>query len=170
MTLYVIRHGVAEERSPAGDDAGRRLTAEGRTKMRAVARGLRALGARFDVLLTSPLPRAAETAKIVSEAYGNRPAPREFPGLAPGVGAAETARLLRAVGRASRVAIVGHEPGLSSLASLLLSGSPDGVPIRLKKGGVIVLEVAGFGPRRGATLRAVLPPRALRRLGRRARS
>lgn len=170
MTVYVIRHGVAEERSPTGDDAARRLTPEGRTRMRAVARGLRALGARFDVLLTSPLSRAAETAKIVSEAYGNRPAPREFPGLAPGVGAAETVRLLRSATRAPRVALVGHEPGLSSLASLLLTGSPDGVPIRLKKGGVIVLEVSGFGPRAGGTLRALLPPRALRRAGRRASS
>jgi phosphohistidine phosphatase len=170
VTLYVIRHGVAEERSPTGDDAARRLTAEGRTKMRAVARGLRALGARFDVLLTSPLPRAAETARIVSEVYGNRPPPREFPGLAPGVGAAETARLLRAAARSPRVAIVGHEPGLSSLASLLLTGSPDGVPIRLKKGGVIVLDVSGFGPRAGGTLRALFTPRALRRLARRAAS
>jgi len=169
VTLYLIRHGPAEARSPTGDDAARRLTPEGRTKTRAAARGLRALGARFDVLLTSPLPRAAETAGIVSEAFGRRPPPRDFPGLAPGVGAAETARLLRGAVRSERVAVVGHEPGLSRLAALLLTGSPDGVAIRLKKGGVIVLDVAGFAPRTGGTLRAVLPPRLLRRLGGRRR-
>ena len=167
MTLYVIRHGVAEEPSPGGDDASRRLTAEGRTKMRAVAKGLRALDARFDVLLTSPLPRAAETAAIVAEAFGGRLAPRELAALAPGVGPAETLRRLRSVGQRGGVALVGHEPGLSHLVSLILTGSPDALPLQLKKGGVVVIELDGVSPRAHGTLQAVLTPRALRRLGRR---
>jgi phosphohistidine phosphatase len=126
---------------------------------------MRALGIRFDVLLTSPLARAAETAAILCAAQGGAPAPRELGALAAGAAPAEALRALRPFARHDAVAIVGHEPGLSRLAALLLTGSPEGLALVLKKGGLVVLELRELAPR-AATLRALLGPRQLRRLGR----
>jgi phosphohistidine phosphatase len=170
MILYVVRHGIAEEVGPEGDDRSRRLTPAGRRKMRAAAAGLRRLGLRLDLLLTSPFARAAETAAIVAEALGGEPTPRELPALEQGVGPLETARTLAPFARYEHVAIVGHEPGLSGVVSLLLTGSPDGLRLVLKKGGIVALEVHEPGRRTRGILRWMLTPRQLRRLGGRAGS
>jgi len=167
MMLHVIRHGVAEEVGPDGDDRSRRLTPGGRRKMRRVAAGMRTLGLHFDIILTSPFVRAAQTAAIVAEVLGG-PEPRELPALAQGVPPVETARALAAFARQEQVAIVGHEPGLGELVSLLLTGSPEGLRLVFKKGGVVTLEVQDPGRRTGATLRWMMTPRQLRRLARRA--
>ena len=166
MMLYVLRHGVAEEVGPEGTDGSRRLTPGGRRKLRAAAAGVRGLGVAFDAILTSPLVRAGETAAIVAEALRNQPVPRELAALEPGVAPVETVRALRAFARHEHVAIVGHEPGLSGVVALLLTGSPDGLRLVLKKGGLVALEVRDPGRGRGATLRCMLTPRQLRRLGR----
>lgn len=165
MILYILRHGVAEDAAPGGDDAARRLTPRGRSKMEEEAAGMRALGIEIDVLLTSPLPRAAETAAIVAAAYRGQPAPKTIAALAPGVGPAETLQALRPFARDEHLMIVGHEPGLSRLASLVLTGSPDGLPTDLKKGGCIALELDKLVPPSGAILQWVLTGRQLRRLG-----
>lgn len=164
MTLYVIRHGIAEAAAPGGDDAARQLTPRGRTRTREAARGLRALRVRPDALLTSPMVRAAETAAILAEVLEG-PAPREVPGLAQGVAPADTLRALRPFTRHERIAIVGHEPGLSALMALLLTGSPSGIRLELRKSGAAALELDGLPPHAGATLRWLLAPRQLRRLG-----
>ena len=166
MTVYLLRHGIAEDAPPGGDDRARRLTPRGRTRMAVAARGLVALGIELDVILTSPLPRAAETAAIVAAAYQPSPSARELPALAPGVPPAETLQALRPWSRHDRVMLVGHEPGLSRLASLTLTGSPDRLAIDLKKGGCIAIEVEKLVPPAGATLRWLLTARQLRRLGR----
>jgi phosphohistidine phosphatase len=164
MMLYVLRHGVAEEVSPDGDDASRRLTPAGRRKMRAAAAGMRALGLRFDVTLTSPFARAAETAEIVAEAFDGDPAPQELPALEQGVAPVETVRALQPFARYEHVLIVGHEPGLSGVVALLLTGSVDGLKLVLKKGGLVALEMLDPARARGV-LRWMLTPRQLRRLG-----
>src|SRR5207248_604105 len=135
-------------------------------KLRAAAAGMRALGLTFDAILTSPLVRAAETAAIVAEAQGSQAAPRELSALEPGVPPVETVGALRAFARHEHVAIVGHEPSLSGVVAFLLTGSPDGLRLVLKKGGLVALEVRDPGRGRGATLRCMLTPRQLRRLGR----
>jgi phosphohistidine phosphatase len=169
MILYVVRHGIAEEGAPGGDDGARRLTPRGRQKMRAAAMGLRALGVRFNVILTSPLVRAAETAAILTEVYGGQPVPRELPSLAQGTAPAETVRALQPFLRHGHVAVVGHEPGLSEIMALLLTGSAEGMAVALKKGGVAALELRGRAPRTQAKLRWFLAPRHLRRIGRAVR-
>jgi len=125
---------------------------------------MRALGLELDVILTSPLPRAAETAAIVAATCGKEPAPRELPALAPGA-PASVVPALRPFARRSHVMLVGHEPGLSQLASLLLTGSTDRVALDLKKGGCVAIELTKLAPPTGATLRWVLTPKQLRQLG-----
>src|SRR5260221_1427550 len=63
MQLFVIRHAVAEDAVPGGDDAARELTDTGKTKLRQAVRGLRALDIRFERILTSPWKRAVQTAR-----------------------------------------------------------------------------------------------------------
>src|SRR5262245_32744129 len=71
MELYFLRHGVAADVGPeGGGDAGRPLTVEGIAKIKEEARGLRRLGVRPDIVLTSPLVRARQTAEIVRHALG----------------------------------------------------------------------------------------------------
>jgi phosphohistidine phosphatase len=165
VRLYVVRHGIAEAQARRGGDDARRLTPAGRTKVRRIARGLDRLRVRADVVLTSPLPRAAETAAILAAEHGELPAPLALPALAPGTAPLELLAALRRRAGRGDVMIVGHEPGLSQLVAVLLTGSPDGLAIALKKGGVVALALDRLAPRR-ATLLWVGTPRLLRRVGR----
>ena len=165
MRLYVVRHGVAEAEARSGGDAARRLTPAGRAKVRKIARGLRRLRVTADVVFTSPLPRAAETAALLAAEHDGLPAPVELPALATGSAPSTMLRALVRQGRRGDLMIVGHEPGLSQLVAVLLTGSPDGMAIELKKGGVVALSLDRLAARR-ATLLWASTPRALRRLGR----
>jgi phosphohistidine phosphatase len=165
MILYILRHAVAENDAPDGDDGARRLTEGGRQKMIKAARGLRAAGVEYESLLTSPLVRAAETAEIVAAAFPGGPKPKELEALATGVSPAQSVAALAPYARHASVMIVGHEPGLSHIAALLMTGSADAPAITLKKGGCIALELSSISPRGGATLSWMLTPRQLRRLG-----
>lgn len=164
MTLYLLRHGIAEDPDPGGTDRDRRLTPRGRLRMRRAARGLRVLVRRLDALYTSPYPRAAETAALVAAAMGHGLAVRELDALVPGTSPMDVVRALRAL-RGDRVMLVGHEPTLSKTAALLLTGSVDGLQIDLKKGGCIAVTLRAATPR-SAVLEWTATPRALRRLGR----
>src|SRR5262245_29314051 len=83
--LLLIRHGVAEERGPAWpDDAKRPLTEEGIERLQKSARGLERLDVWIDIILTSPLVRARQTADIVASAFDPRPSIITVESLAPG--------------------------------------------------------------------------------------
>jgi phosphohistidine phosphatase len=84
MRLYILRHGQAGPSQPGESDDARTLTNEGREEMRRIARRLAALGIDVDVILTSPLPRAKETAEIAAEALGKRDAVVVDEALQPG--------------------------------------------------------------------------------------
>src|SRR5216683_2320278 len=82
--LYLIRHGLAEERGEAWpDDSKRPLTEEGMSRLRKQARGLARLGVMLDVVLTSPLVRARQTAEIVAAGLDPRPSLATIESLAP---------------------------------------------------------------------------------------
>jgi phosphohistidine phosphatase len=133
--------------------------------MQAAASGLRRLGVAPSVILTSPLPRAAETADIVAAGLHGAPAPRQLPALGPDVPAVQTLRALRLFARHRALMVVGHQPSLGQLVALLLTGSADGVALDLKKGGCAALESTGLVPGGGAALRWLVTPRMLRRVG-----
>ncbi|HVA80586.1 MAG TPA: phosphohistidine phosphatase SixA [Candidatus Binataceae bacterium] len=164
MKLYILRHGIAEDAAPGGDDGARKLTARGREKLRDGAERMRALGLKFNVILTSPLARATETAEVVAAAYANDPPPQVLPALATGVAPQEAITALRAFAKHRHVMIVGHEPQLSAIASMLLTAAPGAVNISLKKGGLISLEVPARPDRGSAQLRWMLTARQLRKL------
>jgi phosphohistidine phosphatase len=166
MELYVIRHGIAENRDPARwpDDRDRPLTPDGEERMRKEAGGLRKLVAEPPMLLSSPLVRAWRTAEILHEEIG-WPDPKELDELEPDCEPAETVSALRSISGVGSLALVGHEPLLSELTSLLLAGNDD-VDIELKKGGAVCLfQPGGAIQPGGATLRWLLTPKVLRALG-----
>jgi phosphohistidine phosphatase len=163
MNLYILRHAQAED-AGSGPDEARRLTARGLERAREAAAGMRAFGLRFEAILTSPLARAAETAEQVAAVYANDPPPQVMPELSAGVPAGEIASALAAFSRYESVMVVGHEPQLSALAALLLTGSPGGVHLRLKKGACVALELHNRIERGSAELLWMLTQRQLRKL------
>jgi phosphohistidine phosphatase len=160
MELYFLRHGVAADAAPPQmDDASRPLTEEGIAKIKDEALGLRRLGVEIDLLLTSPLRRARETAEIVGRTLELEAQLADA--LAPGCDLRRLRQLLGEQRAAQRVMIVGHEPDFSWLIGSLTGGSR----VLLKKGGLarVDLEEAEQG---AATLIWLLPPRVLREIGR----
>lgn len=167
MRLLVIRHAVAEDRDAFAvtgqPDAQRPLTDEGRKKMKAAARGLHGVVPKLDVLATSPLLRAAQTAEIVSREYGGVET-RTVNELSPERRPDELLGWLRGHQLGDTVAIVGHEPHLGFLAGWLLTGRNDSF-VEFKKGGAVLLEFDDPPAGGNAVLSWALPPRLLRALG-----
>jgi phosphohistidine phosphatase len=161
MNLYIMRHAEAEDQAKS-DDA-RPLTVRGRERTRGAAGGLRALGLRFDAILTSPLLRAAQTAELVADEYANNPPPQVLPELSPSVSPREALASLVPFVRHEEVLMVGHEPQLSRLVALLLT--PEGTAaISFKKGACVALELANACEPGGAELKWMLTQRQLRKL------
>ena len=161
MKLTIIRHGIAVASGTEGiPDDERPLTRKGRRRFRLAAQGLAQVCRVPDVLLTSPLPRAAETAKIAAKAWGGID-PVSEPLLAHG-SLDEILALLGTFAADQRVAVVGHEPTLSTLLARLI-GSNRHERVALRKRGVAHVHVPG-APGEGARLEWFLRPRILRAL------
>lgn len=163
VRLYLVRHAIAEERGPAWpDDTQRPLTRQGRAGMRRAVRGLRDLGVELDVVVTSPLVRARQTADIVVRGLEPTPVLVESSSLAPGQPHSAVLRALEPYRRGRAVALVGHEPDLGILAAFLLGASQ---PVAFKKGGVCCLECSTLPPDGNVRLLWHATPRMLRRMG-----
>jgi phosphohistidine phosphatase len=136
--LYVIRHAVAEDEAPDGDDAARRLTKKGRRKFERLVRLLEATGMEIDLVATSPLVRTRQTAEILAETLGSRPPVEVVDALRPG---ADWQALVEWTIRqdAARVAWVGHAPCVGRLVALTIG---DGrAAIRMQKGAVAAIRL-----------------------------
>ena len=156
--IYIFRHGEAEAKGKSGD-ASRSLTGAGKAEVRRVAQGLARLGAQIDVILTSPLLRAQETAAIASDVLKPPGAVRTCDALAPGGTNAALFKEISSLGK-PRVMLVGHQPDLGELASVLVWGSP-GAGIALKKAGVVRVVTEQLPPGAIGELRWVLTPKQL---------
>ena len=154
MILYFVRHGKAGHHSAAADDDDRRLTDAGIAALNAAAPLLRRLNLRPDLVLSSPLPRALETAELVMEGIGMGGAPILDERLRPGAGWGDLARAMAAHPDARRVMFVGHEPDLSS-AMRLLTGAAS---VRMRKGGIGCIEFPGVPEPGGGELVWLLDP------------
>jgi phosphohistidine phosphatase len=164
MEILLVRHAIAARTSARGPqaDARRRLTSEGRRRMIRGARGLAALVPELDAVLPSPLVRAVETARILADAFGLTPGDG-LTALAPGHPPQEAVEHLRTL-RTGTVALVGHEPHLSSLAALLVVGDPSPL-FTFRKGGACLLEIEDAPRPGGARLRWLATAKLLRMVG-----
>jgi phosphohistidine phosphatase len=160
MDLYVLRHGIAEERKAGVPDRGRMLTPRGVRRMRKIASALSSMEVRVERILTSPYERAQGTAAIVRKALG---APvTVLTHLRPNGDPRRVIERLHTLrGEAENLMIIGHEPMLSRIVSVLLTGSATAAAVPLKKGGLCKLTVGD--PRYGqcASLEWLLTPRLL---------
>lgn len=163
MDVYLLRHSNAEDLPPPGKvgDRFRRLTPEGRVKARRIGRAIRRLDAGIGRVLTSPAPRARETADAVAAALRPHPRVEALDALWIGGDPRGVASRLRQASReGTAVLLVGHEPDLGRLVSQWLTGGP-GLRLVFKKGGLCKLTVTRPSVGRCATLDWLLTPRHL---------
>lgn len=162
MILYVVRHGIAVDRTDpkSPPEAERPLTAKGVQKTRAAALGLKELGVKPDVLITSPYVRAAQTAEIFAEALGFATSKiRVTDALKPAANPSDIVKEISHL-RAKELMCFGHAPHLDQLVAQLVGAR--GVFTELKKAGVARLEHKGT---HGTWhLQWILPPKVERQL------
>lgn len=152
MKLYMLRHGRADWPEWDRPDDERPLTERGRKELRRMVKYLRGLKISAAIILSSPLPRAWQTAEIAAK-HLQLEMQRED-GLKKGFDVAKLRRMLKP--RAGDdVMIVGHEPDFSAVIRALTGGR-----VKLAKGGLAVLELPGESEK--ARLRWLLPPKAAR--------
>jgi phosphohistidine phosphatase len=149
VKLYLVRHAEAIERSATTPDASRHLTTKGRLSFRKIARRVRKAGASPDVIFTSPLLRAVQTAEILAERLKHRGAVVAAKELSPGFDHRALRALLAGAGNPAEAAFVGHEPDLGVIAAALMS-VPGAFPLR--KGAVVALEADAGVPKGTAKL------------------
>lgn len=155
MRCYFLRHGIAAERDEwQGSDFDRPLTAHGRERMAREAKAMAELGLEPDLILTSPLVRAKETAAIVAKALKlqNRLAEEERLGLS--FDASRFASIVRDHPGAEELLLVGHEPSFSRTVGSVIGGAT----IDFKKGALARVDLDA---RSHGALVWLLPPKAL---------
>ncbi|NJK48453.1 phosphohistidine phosphatase SixA [Candidatus Gracilibacteria bacterium] len=142
MELYIIRHGIAGDRDPIKypNDEERPLTEPGRMRTKKVAQQLKEKELWFDIILTSPLVRAHQTAEILQK-EGLCDRVEEFAALSPD-GDIQTWVNWWLESKYNKenscIALVGHQPDLGNWAEILIWGSPKEKLI-LKKAGIFGL-------------------------------
>ncbi len=162
VRLYLIRHAIAFERDDKWpDDAKRPLTHKGIARMREVVEGLRELDVEFDLVITSPLVRAKQTADVILAGWDNAPALAVSDALVPGGTPAAVAEVLAPHTKLKNIALIGHEPSLGDLGAWLIGAK---APLAFKKGGVACIEMPTLPVVGAGQLVWLATPKMLRRL------
>lgn len=161
-SIYLVRHAIAAERGRQWpDDTKRPLTHKGAARMREIVAGLRGLGVEFDLVLTSPLVRARQTAELLLAGVKSKPALEVTDALSPGEPPVKVAAALAAHAGRCSIALVGHEPDLGALAAWLVGAHE---PFVMKKGGVCKIEVTALPPAHHGQVIWLATPKMLRAL------
>jgi phosphohistidine phosphatase len=159
LTLYFLRHGQAGSRTEwQGDDSARPLTTDGKRRMQREAVAIRSLGVSPDVIVSSPLVRAQQTAEIVAKGLDRLDRLIMDPRLGPGFDPRQLKAVLAEHRDASALLLVGHEPDFSETISRLIGGGR----LDVKKGGLALVELDDRDSPAGRLL-WLLPPRVLDR-------
>jgi phosphohistidine phosphatase len=145
MQIYILRHGIAEEAKAGQADSERRLTPEGKEKLRRTLACVRKAGVRPELILSSPYKRALETAALAQEELDVKPPIVKTDALTPMEKPEKVWDEIRLHKDAGQIVLAGHEPQLSSLVSYLI-GSP-GANVEMKKGAIARVDVESLGPR-----------------------
>ena len=167
MDLYVLRHGIAEDRDyrKFPDDRDRPLTHRGIRRLEWQVKGMNAVNLTPDLAITSPLVRAVQTAEIVLEGLVRSCPLVVSEALAP---SADPHDILEGVAEShsslASVMVVGHEPHLSRLVSLVSSGTFEAA-VRMRKGSLCKLRVPGYSFQPRGQIEWLLTPRQMIKLG-----
>jgi len=164
VNLYILRHGIAVERSTPGfkTDAERPLTPKGKRQLRQIAAALQNLDLDFNLILSSPFLRARQTAEIIARSRRQKKRLAFSDELTPGSNPKALIQQLNELKPVPQnILLVGHEPYLSQLIRRLISGNAT-TGIELKKGGLGKLETASLRFGRCATLAWLLTPKQMK--------
>ncbi len=156
MILYILRHANAgQRRLNPGRDEKRPLDKEGIEQSRYLGRWLNALDTHVDLILSSPLKRATQSAAMVGNEIAYEQRIEQTPALRPDATYESFRQLLRQVSALEAVMVVGHNPNMSRFLSLLVTGGLSERGIEMKKGSVARVEM---GAKR-AVLNWLITPR-----------
>ena len=164
MELYLLRHGIAVEPGTGGfeDDFSRPLTPKGRRQLRKSVGAIKKLAKKFDLILSSPLARAKQTAEIVAKELKLKKRLRFTNALAPGGAVSILMRQLeREKPLPEKILLVGHEPDMSRLVSLLTTGNLQ-LQMDFKKGALCKLEAEKLQDGQCAKLVWLLTPKQMK--------
>ena len=160
MDLFILRHGKAGKSSGVPDDAARVLTRKGDKELKRIAQWMKAQEFSFDIIATSPLQRALETATVIASVLGQEDKLTSWDELAPGGDPDTVCYKAAQEENDARVLVIGHEPGLSRLISRIISGNPDS-SIIIAKGGLAKIRNYSFTARPSGELQWLLTPKQI---------
>jgi phosphohistidine phosphatase len=154
MELYLLRHAIAEARLPGRPDEKRELTPKGRERLRLVLDVARNAEAGPSLILSSPYPRAAQTAEMAARILNCKQPVALTDALLPGASPEAVWHEIRAHRTEKALLLAGHEPLLGRTASFLLGAAS--VQVELKKGALLALDIDRFDAQPRARLRWLL--------------
>jgi phosphohistidine phosphatase len=142
MEVYLLRHGIAEDNAPTGRDADRRLTEEGREKLRRVLKRAASAGVEPTLILSSPYKRALETAEIAAAELRYKGAILRANSLTPDSSPPSLWSEIREHRDEAAILMAGHEPLFSSTVGYLLGSTQTMVEFR--KAALVRIDLHGF--------------------------
>jgi phosphohistidine phosphatase len=161
MILYFLRHASAGEPvSNPKKDEKRALDELGVEQCGNVGRALAAVDAQVDVIISSPLKRATQTASLVGNEMGYEKKLQIEDAIRPGASFADFRRMLDKYAKHDNIMVVGHNPNLSEFLGRAISEGGCEASTELKKGAVAKVEMG----RNSATLHWCVTPRVVRAL------
>jgi phosphohistidine phosphatase len=157
LELYLLRHGIAEDHSPTGRDADRRLTEEGRAKLRRVLERAQAAGVSPTLILSSPLKRALETAEIAARELGYEGRILRDEALIPDSSPTKIWAAVRDHATEPSILLAGHEPLFSNTVAWLLGSTR--AMIQFRKAALVRIDFESLGAAPGGVLQWMLTPK-----------
>lgn len=165
MDLFILRHGEAGQRGSAGrGDFQRPLTTAGQKEISDIATSLKDLGIKLDVVITSPLKRAHQTASIVAKIFKIEKKMQDWAELSPEGKRLDLYKKLLQLKQQSSVLVVGHEPYLSGMISEMIFDGNNGGRITLKKSGLARIRVISSTSKFQGELRWLLTAKLLKNM------
>ena len=166
MDLFILRHGYAGNRLPdPREDTKREITVSGKKEVVEIAKSLKKLGVKFNVIFSSPFTRAFQTAQIIAEEYKLTEQIEQSEELKPDGSKGSLYNKLSKLSIDSVILIVGHEPYLSSMINDIISNNENhNNNIILKKAGLSRIKITSTVPKFKGELRWLLTPRILKKI------
>jgi phosphohistidine phosphatase len=157
MEVYLLRHGIAEDRAESGRDADRALTDDGRKKLTKVLERARKAGVTPTLILSSPLKRAFETAEIAAKELGYSSEISITNSLTPDSAPQRVWTEIRAHRDEPALLLAGHEPLFSATVAFMLGSSRS--MVEFKKAGLVRIDFDSLGAEPRGVLMWMISPK-----------
>jgi phosphohistidine phosphatase len=157
VEVYLLRHGIAEDRAESGRDADRALTDDGRKKLTKVLERARKAGVTPTLILSSPLKRAFETAEIAAKELGYSSEISITNSLTPDSSPHRVWTEIRAHRDEPALLLAGHEPLFSATVASMLGSSRS--MVEFKKAGLVRIDFDSLGAEPRGVLMWMITPK-----------